>query len=150
MGKVSPKWVCRGGRLKAFGRLILLIVLPPIIGISHSHAAATVVVTKAFNGREIKVRPGGTIRIELEQLGAAGYTWEVQNLDREHFQILSVRTANSKDKGDLVGSPVLKIWDVRAIRSGKSKLTFLHYRRWEGEKNAADTFILNVRILGAR
>jgi len=137
-------------RSSAFRVLILSLALLLIPTISHSYGEETIIVNKDFNGREIKVRIGGTIRIELEQLGSAGYTWEIQNLDKKHFEILKVKTTKPKGKGDIVGASVLKTWDVKAIGSGTSKLKILYYRPWEGEKSAADTFVLNVRILGAR
>jgi predicted secreted protein len=109
-----------------------------------------VIVNKAFNGREIKVRAGAMIQVELQQLGAAGYAWEIQGLDAEHFKVQSVKTEDRKDSGDIVGAPILKTWRIGAIKAGKSKLRFLHYRPWEGEESAVDTFVLNVRIIGTK
>jgi predicted secreted protein len=118
--------------------------------ISVSFASETVIVDKSFNGREIKVRAGGAIQVELKQAGATGYSWEVKDLDKEHFEILSVQTKEHPDNKDLVGTPVTKIWQIKAINSGKSTLRFLYYRSWEGEGSAVEKFFLNVRILGAK
>jgi hypothetical protein len=54
----------------------------PLIGISHSYAAETITVNQDFNGKEIKVRMGATIQVQLRQPGATGYIWEIQDLDR--------------------------------------------------------------------
>lgn len=127
--------------------LVLSLALPFIFGVSHSSGTETVNVNKAFNGREIKVRAGGLIRLDLEELGAAGYTWTIQDLDREHFEILSVQTGDAPPPSDVTGAPVIKTWLIRATKKGKSELKFIHYRPWEGEKNAVDSFVLKVRIL---
>ncbi len=130
--------------LKAF---VLSLALPLVFGISHSSATETVIVNKAFNGREIKVREGGVIRVDLEELGAAGYTWVIRDLDKEHFEIVSAQTEGAPPRGDTTGTPVVNTWLIRTIKSGMSELKFLYFRPWEGEKNAVDSFILKVRIL---
>ena len=127
--------------------LVLSLALPLVFGISHSSATETVIVNKAFNGREIKVRAEGLIRVDLEELGAAGYAWTIKDLDKEYFEIVSVQTEGTPPRGDVTGAPVVKTWLFRATKKGMSELKFLYYRPWEGEKNAVDSFILKVRIL---
>jgi predicted secreted protein len=127
--------------------LVLVLALPFIVGLSQPSAEETVIVSKAFNGREIKVRAGSLIRVDLEELGSAGYAWAIQNLDTHHFDIVSVQTEASPPPGDVTGKPVIKAWLIRATKTGKGELKFLQYRTWEGEKSAVDTFVLKVRIL---
>lgn len=127
--------------------LVLSLALSLIFGVFHSSATETVIVNKAFNGREIKVRAGGLIRVDLEELGAAGYAWEIRDLDKEHFEIVSIQTEGTPPPGDVTGAPVVKTWLFRATKKGATELKFLFYRPWEGEKNAVDSFILKVRIL---
>lgn len=127
--------------------MVLSLFMPFIFCISHSYGAETVIVNKAFNGREIKVRAAGMIRVDLEELGAAGYAWAIKDLDQEHFEILSVKTKDVPSQGDITGAPVVKTWLISTKKKGKAELKFLYYRPWEGEKNASDTFVLKVRIL---
>lgn len=114
---------------------------------SNSYCAETVIVNKQFNGREIKVRSGGLIRVDLEQLGTAGYSWAIKDLDTEHFEVLSDETQDIPPKGEMTGAPVVRTWVISTKHKGKAELRFLHYRPWEGEKNASDSFVLKVRIL---
>ena len=79
------------------------------------------VVTKAFNGREIRVRAGCQTRVNLEELGAAGYSWVIKDLDREHFEILSVETKNIPAKGDITGAPIMRTWLISTKKSGRQK-----------------------------
>jgi len=101
---------------------------------------------KTDSGREITVRPGEVIRIELEQAGGTGYVWEPHDLDTEHFEVLGVET-RATVKPEMTGLPVVKIWSIKALKEGKSELRFFYYRPWEGVKNASDEFVLKVRIL---
>ncbi len=106
-----------------------------------------VIVNKNFDNREIKVRTGAMIRVELDQLGAAGYVWGIQTLDKEYFNVLKTTTENAPPRDDSTGAPVKTMWLVRAIKEGKSVLKFIHYRPWESEKSASDSFVLKVRII---
>jgi hypothetical protein len=54
--------------------------------------------------REIKVRPGNMIRVELEQLGRRLHVG-IQDLDTTHFEVVSVRTSGPPGKPGLVGGP---------------------------------------------
>jgi predicted secreted protein len=119
-----------------------------LFGLFFSFSAETVKVNKDLNGKEIKVRTGDTIEVELQEPGATGYSWEIQALDAEHFKVLSIRT-EARKSGPMVGAPVMKIWSISALKEGKSKLKFLLYRPWEGEKSAENNFVINVVILGA-
>ncbi len=127
--------------------LVLSLALPLVFGISHSSATETVIVNKAFNGREIKVRADGLIRVNLEALGTAGYAWAIKDLDKEYFEIVNVQTGGAPPAGDVTGAPVVQTWLIRATKKGATELKFLYYRPWEGEKNAVDSFVLKVRIL---
>ena len=136
-----------GKKLLALGAMVLSLFGPLVFCSSDSYGAETVVVNKAFNGREIKVRAGGLIRVDLEELGAAGYAWGIKDLDSEHFEVSSVETKDVPPQGDITGAPLIRTWLISTKKKGKAVLNFLHYRPWEGEKNASDTFVLRVRIL---
>ena len=127
--------------------MVVSLVVPLVLFLADAYGAETVVVNKAFHGREIKVRAGGLIRVELEELGSAGYAWSIQDLDREHFEVLKAGTGEAPPPGDITGAPVVKTWLIATKKPGKATLRFLHYRPWEGEKSASETFVLKVRIL---
>jgi predicted secreted protein len=127
--------------------MLLILTISFVCGLSVACGEETVVVDKSFNGREIKIRSGSVIRVELEQAGAAGYTWDIQNLNTKHFEVMSVKTPEPPEKSDLVGGPVKKTWLIKAREKGKTELIFLHFRPWEGKEKAVDSFILKVRIV---
>jgi predicted secreted protein len=105
-----------------------------------------VIVTQADNGREIRVPSGGKLRIELPQAGAAGYVWEVEDLDPELFEVLEAGTTGRLGPQEIVGAPVAVRWDLRAKKAGRAQLRLLHCRPWEGRASALERFLLNVQI----
>jgi len=133
--------------LITLGAALLSVCISLVFYASFSQGAETVAVNKAFNGREIKVRAGGFIRVSLEEMGAAGYAWHIKNLDKNHFAIVSVETTSTPPGSDVTGAPVMKTWLISTKERGLAVLKFLHYRPWEGEEHASETFVLNVRIL---
>ena len=126
--------------------MLMIPVLAFLVGFSLCDAVETVVVEKFFNGGEIKARSGSMIRVELEQAGAAGYTWEIQDLDKKHFEVVSEKTSEPPEKPAFAGGPVKKTWLIRAKKKGKSEFRCMYFRSWEGKENAADAFVLKVSI----
>ena len=132
--------------MKAQARLLSLL-LTVLFFIPHSFGAATITVNKDFNKREIKVRLGGMIRVNLEQQGAAGYSWNVRNPDAEHLEVVEEKTDSTPPPADVTGAPVQRTWLFRAKKTGRSELRLMHYRVWEGEESASDSFLLKVLII---
>lgn len=140
-------YIPKGGELSiVFGAIVLFCFLSLIFD-SGASGGETVVVDKSFNKREIKVRIGGSIRVELEELGSAGYAWKIKDFDNEHFEVVSVATKDAPSPSDVTGVPVVKTWLISAKKEGLAELKFLHYRPWEGEQSASDSFSLKVRVL---
>lgn len=129
-----------------FGAIVLICFLS-IIFDSGASGGETVVVNKSFNNREIKVRIGGSIRVELEELGSAGYAWTIKDLDDQHFEVLGVATKDVPSPSDVTGAPVTRTWLIAAKKEGLAELKFLYYKPWEGERSASEIFFLKVRIL---
>ena len=137
----------RARQMIAMGALLLTSSIPFVYSISCSDGSETVVVDRKFHNREIKVRVGGAIRVDLEELGTAGYAWMLENLDSEHFRVLKTESRETQSPSNFTGAPVVRTWLIQPKTVGKSALRFLHYRLWEGEKSASDTFVLKVRII---
>jgi predicted secreted protein len=134
-------------KLHLLGFLALSLSLPVIYGAACLYASETVIVNKAFNKKEIKVRAGGSIRVELEEPGATGYTWKLQKLDADYFETPKEETKGTPPQDSFTGAPVLRTWLIRTKKAGQSDLKFIYYRPWEDEKTASDTFLLRVRIV---
>ncbi len=100
-------------------------------------------ITKGDNGSRITLREGERFRVELEELGSAGYNWYFDNLDEEHLELISKSTRAVSDGS--VGAPVMGVWLMKAKHKGSTKIKMDYYRIWEGKDKATEHF--SVRLL---
>jgi predicted secreted protein len=96
------------------------------------------------NRKEITVKPGDIFSIELEEVGAAGYSWFVDNLNTEYLEIVSRKTKLISE-GKL-GGPVLAVWMFRAKKKGSAEINLDYYRAWEGKETAKEHFSIKLLI----
>ena len=107
--------------------------------------ANTVLITKADDGKEITVPEGAVIGVQLEQSGGTGYTWEIVDPDQTHLSVLESNDIPLK-KPPVVGGPMLKTWQIKAVKKGQTQLKILLYRSWEGVEKAVDKFQVKITI----
>ena len=100
-------------------------------------------VTIEDNGREITLKRGGILEIELQTMGGAGYSWEFDNLGTEYLDVVS---HGSKALSDRAGASVLNVWRLRAKKIGVTKIVMYNYRVWEGKERSVNRFTLDVRM----
>lgn len=104
----------------------------------------TNIVKKQDNGKELKIKCGDIIQIELEGMGSAGYWWYVDNLNSEYLEFLSEETrAISEGK---IGAPILGIWRFKAHKKGYAEIKMDYYRKWEGIEKAVEHFLIRLNI----
>lgn len=104
----------------------------------------SITIKKQDNGKEITVKPGDIICVELEEMGAAGYSWFVDNLNTEHLEILPKKT--KLISGGKLGGPVLGVWMFRAKKKGSAEINMSYYRVWEGKEKATEHFSIKLLI----
>jgi len=99
------------------------------------------------NGKKIELKVGDEIQIELKAMGSAGYAWYFDKLDQDFFDpIGEERKGVALEKGDVVGTPVVMVWKLRARKPGNSMIRMLYYRLWEGKDKAVNQFEVLVDI----
>lgn len=99
------------------------------------------------NGKKIELKVGDEIQIELKATGSAGYGWYFDKLDQDFFELTSEeRKPIPSERGDVVGTPVLMVWILRAKKPGTSFIRLLYYRLWEGKDKAVSQFEILVDI----
>jgi predicted secreted protein len=104
----------------------------------------TVTITREDNGKEISVKTGDEFRIELKELGSAGYGWHINEIKGEHWELVSKETKVISD--DRVGAPVTAVWLFKARKKGSAELKMDLYRVWEGKEKAAEHFSIKLTI----
>jgi predicted secreted protein len=99
------------------------------------------------NGKKVELKVGDEIQIELKATGSAGYAWYFDKLDQDLFKLMSEeRKVVTPEKRDVVGTPVLTVWKLRANKPGTSSIRMSYYRQWEGKDKAVDQFEILVDI----
>ena len=98
------------------------------------------------NGKDIQVKTGAIIELSLEELGSAGYTWELNNLDEKHFELLKTETKPRGEK-NRIGAAVIKTWQFKAKEPGASQISLDYFRPWEGKAKAVKHFQVQVHIM---
>ena len=104
----------------------------------------TVLLSKQDSGKQIDVKVGEVVQVELEAMGTAGYQWFVESLDQEILRLVSEET-KVLHPGRL-GAPVLMIWKFEMIKEGTTEIKMNHYRSWEGKEQSTDHFEVRIKI----
>lgn len=128
--------------LKRITRLVLAcFMLSPSALLA---ADATVTVTKDQGGREITLKAGNILRIELPGKGGTGYLWCLEAKGAPHLKFMSETTQTVGEPRP--GSPLMQVWLFKAEQPGTTEVKLAYYRPWEGAGKAVDHFILKLRI----
>jgi predicted secreted protein len=104
----------------------------------------TIIIGKQDNGKEIKVKCGSVVQIALEQLGSAGYSWNVNKVNTDYLVLLSDKTVAATETK--IGAPVLREWRFKTIKKGSVEIRMDYYRKWEGIGKATKHFLIKLSI----
>jgi predicted secreted protein len=104
-----------------------------------------VMLQKTDSGRQIEVKSGAAVQIELPGSGGTGYWWYVTRIDTKYAELVSEETKQLGERKP--GGPVQGIWLIKAKEPGRTEVVLKYYRVWEGPDKAEDQFsiILNIK-----
>jgi predicted secreted protein len=133
-------------------KMVLFTFLASLLGLTEFSGMAgvsmgnepDVVLQKQDSGKEITIKAGQGIQIQLEGMGGTGYWWYVENLDARRIELLSEKTKSVSD--GRVGGPVLGLWTFRAMEPGTVEIKMDYYRIWEGSAKAIDHFQVRIKV----
>jgi predicted secreted protein len=120
--------------------LICLILVPSPL----RAADATITVTKEQDGREIALKVGNILQIELPGTGGTGYSWTAEEACAPYLKLLDQTTRQLKK--NLPGGPVMQVWRFKAEKPGACEIIMAYFRPWEGVGKAVDHFRLKLHI----
>ena len=106
-------------------------------------ADATITVTKEQAGREIALKVGNILLIELPGKGGTGYSWLVEETFAPYLKLMD-QTTRQLEEGR-PGGPVMQVWRFKAEQPGACEIKMAYYRPWEGVGKAVDHFRLKLR-----
>ena len=105
---------------------------------------ATLTVTKAQHGREIALKVGSILEIELPGQAGTGYSWLEQATGAPYLKLIDQTTR--PDKQGRLGGPVIQVWRFKAEKPGTTEIKMAYYRSWEGVGTAKDHFLIKLHI----
>jgi len=108
------------------------------------HGNKITVINKQDNGVKIRVKCGDSIRIDLTEMGGAGYSWYADDLNTEYLELISKET--KVISGERVGAPAAAEWLFKTKKKGSTKIKMDHYRVWEGKERATEHFSIELTI----
>jgi predicted secreted protein len=115
--------------------------------LSHSAllaAETTITVTTAQEGREIALKVGDILQVELQGSGGTGYKWLPEETFAPYLKLMD--QSSRQLKPGRLGGPVMHIWRFQAQMPGATGISMDYCRPWEGVKTATDHFRLKLRI----
>lgn len=127
---------------KVFFLTILILI---VINITEGKTMNKYIITKDDNNKEIIIKSGDLIQIELETSGATGYTWHINNLDREYLVLILEGIKENTVEGK-VGAPIFRYWQLKALKKGVTELEMLYFRPWEGAGKSVEKFRIKLNI----
>jgi predicted secreted protein len=107
-------------------------------------ADATITITKGEGGREVALKVGNILRIELPGRGGTGYSWFAEDTFAPYLKLVDQATQKVGERR--LGSPVIQVWRFRAEKPGATEIKMAYYRPWEGVGQAKDRFRIKIRI----
>ncbi len=128
-------------------RFLLITLLSVITTLAWiDRAGSELIITKKDNGGEITIDKGDTFRIELEELGSAGFVWEFGDIDPKYIEVLNDESGRVAGEGLKTGAPKIRVWSLRAGKAGETVITMYYCRPWEGKEKVADKFVIRLRV----
>ena len=105
-----------------------------------------VIIHREQSGRVITVKTGDLIKTELAELGSAGYSWHIGNLDYQSLELMSEEIRKVSEEGK-IGAPVMRVWHFKAKKVGQTEINMDYYRKWEGIEKSTDHFSIKIEII---
>ena len=107
-------------------------------------ADATITVTKEQGGREIALKVGNILRIELPGKGGTGYLWLVEGTFAPYLKLMDQATRQVTE--GRLGGPVIQVFRFKTAQPGATEIKMAYYRPWEGVGKAVDHFRVKLHI----
>jgi len=95
--------------------------------------------------KEIKVKVGDDITIELEANSTAGYIWEISS-STQNLHLMELTDTYWKADRSLVGASAVQNFVFKTLSAGSLALTFRYGRPWEKD-NYLEEKIIHIQIV---
>ena len=95
-------------------------------------------------GKIIILPTDATLRIFQTENPSTGYRWQVEDISRSCFQIVSSEfLANNQ----LIGAAGIEVFYFTPVRPGRCTIYLKLWRSWEGDKSIVRRFRIGVSVI---
>ncbi len=105
----------RKGALFAFGAICAAALLPLPAGAQQA----------------IRLSPGESRQLTLAENPSTGYTWAINSAASRGLDVVALADDGHRSGGTMPGAPGMRLWSVRALKSGHAEIVFVYRRPWE-------------------
>lgn len=103
--------------------------------------------TRNDNNRSAEVRVGERIEVRLPENPATGFTWAIDETDRERLALEG--TDYTPPEVGMIGARGQRTFTLIARQPGDVVLKIKYWRLWEGDSSIAERFTVTLRIRAA-
>ncbi|MGO9579020.1 MAG: protease inhibitor I42 family protein [Desulfobaccales bacterium] len=130
-------------RIRRMTRLLIALFMLSAPAVMASDPT-TITVTKEQSGREVALKVGEILKIELPGRGGTGYSWSAEASGAPFLKLVDQATRQVKEGRP--GGPVIQVWRFRAEKPGATEIKMAYFRPWEGVGQAKDRFLVKIRV----
>ncbi len=102
---------------------------------------ATLTLTKADDGRSVRMGGADEIVLQLPENPTTGYRWQIERIDRALELTADTYQASPTVR---IGSGGVREFRFRRVAPGDARLELKHWQEWEGDRSISERFAITV------
>ncbi|MCQ4574524.1 MAG: protease inhibitor I42 family protein [Candidatus Brocadiales bacterium] len=107
-------------------------------------APSETLITQADGGKTFKVRKGGEITIRLKGNRTTGYSWAVEEADKNVLEL--IKDVYTPDQPVIPGSGGVRTLTFKAVSVDTVPVRLKYWRPWEGNSSAVKRFGVTIQV----
>jgi len=80
----------------------------------------------------INTTVGSVFMIKMTSNPTTGYTWNIESIDKSILKVINKDYKQSNS--GLIGAGGTEIWQIKALKTGQTSISFGYMRPWEGKE----------------
>ena len=133
-------------RVIAFTMIAILLCLMACSSQVACPRVSWVRVDASDSGKEVQVRVGGELIVDLESNATTGFQWQVAEISDQTVLGEVSNVYNAPEAGAPLGAGGIERWTFKGLKKGTARLSMEYNQPWQGGEKAAETFTLTVVV----
>ena len=98
------------------------------------------------SGKEVKVRVGGELIVDLESNQTTGFQWQVAEISDQTVLGKVSNIYNAPEASAPVGAGGIERWTFKGLKKGTARMSMEYSQPWQGGEKTAETFTLTIVV----